>query len=591
MNNQKQLRVAIYIRVSTDEQAERFGVSLQKEAVLALIKSKVKLEDGRDAMVLAGKEHIYIDDGISGTTNLDERPEFSRLKENIFNSPEGAKPFDIVAVYKIDRFARRLKVLLDVMDFFKEHEIEFLSANESIDTSTPFGRAMLGIIGVIAELEIENIKLRTQDGRQSAVNVGVVMGSFAAFGFTKGADKTYKIFEPEAEIVQNIFYRFVVLRHTVQEIATYLTSQKILTPRPSAIAYGKMDAKPTKKNKAHHWSSTTVSKILKNELYIGRYYYHKNKNGKPLPQKQWKVSNYAVPILLDNITLFHKAQKLLAESKARASAAKASKNHSYLLSSLLKCDCCREKGDSEFDLISWVGDRKKMKNGKYTYSYKCGRKNAKKFSVTCNAIPIPADPLEDYVKERVRELLENPLPVFKYQQRLKSTQLEMDHLKKHREGLRKIINSIPDIKERIKEQHEHGHLGIKKLDQRIEEENQRLIRLRKELDDLNKRISERAIAKGYIEVFELFQEAYSSSLESIFADRQRTYDLIHILVDKIIVYSRPATMKDKIAGRKKKGKKQMVPHRLELKLRLPQEILQELYSNLPDGFGVEKRDL
>jgi site-specific DNA recombinase len=47
---------------------------------------------------------------------------------------------------------------LDVIDYFEKHEIQFISANESIVTSTPFGKAMLGIIGVIAELEIETTK-------------------------------------------------------------------------------------------------------------------------------------------------------------------------------------------------------------------------------------------------------------------------------------------------------------------------------------------------------------------------------------------------------------------------------------------------
>ena len=152
LNDQAQLKVAFYIRVSTEEQVEKFGIPLQRNSLKSYISSKVKLNDGRDKMVLAGKKYVYIDKGVSGTTDVEERPEFSRLQSDILNAPEGNRPFDVVAVYKIDRFARKLKVLLDVIDFFDEKDIQFISVNESIDTSTPFGRAMLGIIGVIAEL-------------------------------------------------------------------------------------------------------------------------------------------------------------------------------------------------------------------------------------------------------------------------------------------------------------------------------------------------------------------------------------------------------------------------------------------------------
>src|SRR3989344_4066280 len=143
-NEEIQLKVALYLRVSTDDQADKYGLNSQREAIESLVKSKGQLKDGRPKMVLAGKAYEYIDDGISGTIEIDRRPEFIRLKEDVLNGIErGVKPFDVVAVYKIDRFARKLSILLSVLGFFKKTGIEFISASESIDTSTPFGRAML----------------------------------------------------------------------------------------------------------------------------------------------------------------------------------------------------------------------------------------------------------------------------------------------------------------------------------------------------------------------------------------------------------------------------------------------------------------
>lgn len=131
----KPLRVAVYLRVSTDDQIERYGLDLQAAAIEAYIKSRPRLEDFSEQMYIV---KTYRDEGVSGQEDFRERPAFANLMEDVLNAPEGASPFDIVAVYKIDRFARRLKILLDIIEFFDEHDIKFVSVTESIDTSTPF---------------------------------------------------------------------------------------------------------------------------------------------------------------------------------------------------------------------------------------------------------------------------------------------------------------------------------------------------------------------------------------------------------------------------------------------------------------------
>jgi DNA invertase Pin-like site-specific DNA recombinase len=78
-----QLRVALYLRVSTEDQVEKYGLDAQRSAIEGIIKSRGKLKDGRDAVVLAGKNYEYVDEGISGTKELDDRPAFARLKEDI----------------------------------------------------------------------------------------------------------------------------------------------------------------------------------------------------------------------------------------------------------------------------------------------------------------------------------------------------------------------------------------------------------------------------------------------------------------------------------------------------------------------------
>jgi site-specific DNA recombinase len=262
IQNNKQTRVAIYIRVSTDDQVEKYGIPLQRASVDALIKSKGKLENGSDVMVLAGERYVYIDEGISGTIDFRERPAFARLVEDIELASEDEKPFDAVVVYKIDRFARRLKILLSVVEFLEENSIAFLSANESIDTSSPFGKAILGIIGVIAELEIETMRLRTYDGRMQAVDRGVIMGQATTYGFQKDSEGKLVVLQEEAEIVKNIFDWFVYERLSAQKIADRLRLQNVLSPDASAIKHNKRKGILRKKNEAHFWRMETVKDIL-----------------------------------------------------------------------------------------------------------------------------------------------------------------------------------------------------------------------------------------------------------------------------------------------------------------------------------------
>jgi len=96
----KRLRAAIYIRVSTDEQTKGYGPAVQEEKLRAFCKSQ------SDEYILED-EHIYRDDGYSGSLSIEHRPQLSRLFENA-----GQDKFDVVLVYRLDRFFRNTRRLL-----------------------------------------------------------------------------------------------------------------------------------------------------------------------------------------------------------------------------------------------------------------------------------------------------------------------------------------------------------------------------------------------------------------------------------------------------------------------------------------------
>lgn len=567
---QKTIRAAIYVRVSTEDQLEKYGPDLQRSAIDAVIRSKGNLNNGDPAMVLAGEQYIYQDD-ISGTIEVDERPGFLRMKEDIEFAPEGEKPFDIVAVYRIDRFARKLKILLDVIDYFDRHKIGFISASESIDTSTPFGKAMLGIVGIIAELEAETIKARTKAGKEEARKKGVYMGAAAPFGYIKNNDGQLEKFEKEARFVREIFDLFVIHKKKTQEIADYMTENKVLTPLPSAIKYGKRKAGNNKSNLPTFWRDGTVRDILKDEVYLGNLYYNKNKGSKRTDRSEWIESDHKHEPVIDNIT-FQLAQNRIKEEVVIRNSQKAADKHLYLLSGLLKCHAC-DHARADHEPLSWTGTSKFV-GGKRLYYYQCTGKNVKKYSTVCKAIPFPADEIEVFVQSFVKELLSDPEHIYSYINSLDSTKAHKRHLEERQSHIIDQLNDIPRFREAIKLQHERGYITTPELEEKMAKSEELEKKLKNDLVGIQQQIGEGKITEIYVRTLDVFAKEYKQFLNGEMTDRQEIYDLVHLIVDRIHVYSRKATKSDVIAGRKKED--QLIPNSIRIDLRLPQDMLLRL---------------
>lgn len=138
-------KAAIYVRVSTDEQAQK-GISLaaQRDRCRAFCKAR-----GWDV------SKVYQDAGFSaGTTN---RPAF---KDMLRDAKE--RQFSAIVVYKVDRFSRRLRDLILLLEELKQYSVNFTSVSEQIDTTTAMGEAFFQIIGVFAQLERGMVKERVE---------------------------------------------------------------------------------------------------------------------------------------------------------------------------------------------------------------------------------------------------------------------------------------------------------------------------------------------------------------------------------------------------------------------------------------------
>lgn len=190
MERKEAPKAALYIRVSTEAQAEEgYSIDAQKEMLEAYCITKK----------IAAYEH-YIDGGYSGS-NID-RPEMQRLIHDVKNGEIG-----IVVVYKLDRLSRSQKdTLYLIEDVFNLHNAEFISMNESLDTSTPMGRAMLGIMSAFAQLERETIRERTRMGMRERVKEGLWMGGGRVpFGYDYDKEQGILVPNQDAETVRRIY--------------------------------------------------------------------------------------------------------------------------------------------------------------------------------------------------------------------------------------------------------------------------------------------------------------------------------------------------------------------------------------------------
>jgi DNA invertase Pin-like site-specific DNA recombinase len=111
----------------------------------------------------------YADVGISGTK--DSRPELNRLMADAHR-----RKFDVVAVWKFDRFARSVSHLLRALETFKALGVEFVSLSEQVDTSTPMGKMVFTILGSVAELERSMLVERVKAGLRNAKVKGKRLG-------------------------------------------------------------------------------------------------------------------------------------------------------------------------------------------------------------------------------------------------------------------------------------------------------------------------------------------------------------------------------------------------------------------------------
>lgn len=350
-------RAAVYIRVSTGEQAaEGYSIGEQKE----------RLTKYCEAMEWEITK-VYIDPGYTGS-NMD-RP---ALQEMIKQIERGN--VDIVLVDKLDRLSRsQFDTLYLIKKVFNENNCAFVSRAEAFDTSTSFGRAMVGILSVFAELERERIKERMMDGLEGRAKEGKFHGGGQVpIGYDYDAETGKLIVnEYEAMQVREVFNLF-------NERTPIATIARILNDKGYRTKYDE-------------WTKYAVRYIISNRTYLGKIRH----------RGEWYNG------LHDGIVdedIFDKAQEILKERDKENDKYRPGKRYRAPLGGLIWCAHC----DTKYHLRS----NSRNKAGSYRAYYTCySRSKADKSLVkkpTCKNKTYRDFVLENIIYNEIQKLNTDP---------------------------------------------------------------------------------------------------------------------------------------------------------------------------------------
>jgi site-specific DNA recombinase len=352
-------RVALYLRVSTDEQRDRETIEIQGDF----------LEQYRSLYELEGAG-IYKDDGISGTIPLHERPEGRRL---LADAKEGK--FTAVVVYRLDRLGRSLLVIVDAHDRLQEAGVALRSATEPIDTSTPSGRLIFQMLASFAEYERAAIGERTRAGLHRAARNGCHMGPLP-YGYRAGEDGRLEVVEEEAEIVRQIFSNIADGSTLGSEAA-----------RLNALGIAPPGSRNARKQAKLQWRPTGIWNIIRNRAYAGTNEIHLT-TGEVVEQV---VPQIVAPEL--------RAQALdQLEENRRYSG--GPRRREYLLRGLVQCAHCG---------CTCIGQTHLARGKQYAYYHCNDDRNSRSFRGPRHSAPfVNAHWLEETVWADVRLFLQDP---------------------------------------------------------------------------------------------------------------------------------------------------------------------------------------
>ena len=318
--SQEKTKVYTYTRVSTAMQIDGYSLDAQK----ARMKAYADFSDYQ----IVGE---YEDAGKSGKS-IEGRASFCKMMDDIKSGKDGVA---YVLVFKLSRFGRNATDVLSTLQVMQDFGVNLICVEDGIDSSKDAGKLMISVLSAVAEIERENIRVQTMEGRIQKAREGRWNGGFAPYGY-RLVDGVLQINEDEAPAIRTIFEQYVNTDTGANGLSKYLETlgfQKLARQNGTSPLF----------------SATLIRAILKNPVYCGKIAFGRRKlekiHGTRNEYHQVPQENY---LLVDGLhkgivseELWNAAQvKLLAQSKRYEPVNRSKTEQAHLLSALVKCPVC-----------------------------------------------------------------------------------------------------------------------------------------------------------------------------------------------------------------------------------------------------------
>ncbi len=318
------MAVAIYVRVSTEEQRERQSIVTQREFGTRYC-----------AFHELAVYETYADDGVSGTVPLELRPGGKRMLEDARR-----RKFDQLLVYKLDRLGRDTRLILNGVAEFDRYGVRVRSGTEEFDAGTSTGRLMLTLLSGFAAHERESIRERSVAGTNRLAHTGVWLGGIVPYGYRGQGERGQRRIAAneeaipgldisEADVVRTIFRMCSFERQSCQKISDYLTRTGV--PCGSSESLAESTSGKRNRRTAAMWRPSHVRNMIVSRTYMGEHLFGKRSNN-----RNREIITREVPAIVTEET-WEAAQKVLRSNQIMSTR---NASEPLLLRGLIKCGLC-----------------------------------------------------------------------------------------------------------------------------------------------------------------------------------------------------------------------------------------------------------